>query len=225
MIPRNHLVMMLALVLIAGGVSLGLYDRLPEQAPTHWNIHGEADAWSDRWVLAAMGPAIGLGATLLLTGLPLLGPFRKNFERFRTTYGRICVTMMTAMAAIHVIAVVKATGHPLDIGATLSIVIGLLLAVIGNWLGKVRRNFWVGLRTPWTLANDTVWEKTHRVGSKLLVIVGLVSAAAGFIAPSWLCYVILVGGVCLIAAWSMLYSLYWYRRLGDIDELSRATDA
>ncbi len=225
MIPRRHLIMMLLLVVAAGAVSIAFYDRLPAQAPTHWNIRGEADDWSDRWKLAVAGPGFGLGLTMLLTGLPLLGPFRRNFERFRTTYGRICVTSMTALAAIHTVAVVKATGYPLEIGATLSIVVGLLLAVIGNWLGKVRRNFYIGIRTPWTIANDVVWEKTHRVGSKLMVLVGLVAAAAGFVAPSWLCFVILVGGVLLLFVWAMAYSLYWYRRLGAEDELAPASDA
>jgi uncharacterized membrane protein len=165
-------------------------------------------------------PACTLGVAALMVAFPLLGPLRRNFEQFRGTYGRICITIVAGLLGIHLVVLLKAAGHELRIGATLAIVIGLMLAVMGNWLSKVRRNFYIGIRTPWTLANETVWEKTHRLGAKLFVIQGLVSAASGLFAPDWVCFVVLIGGLGLIGLWAVLYSLLCYRRLGQKDDLS-----
>ncbi len=225
MIARSHLVGMFAIVLVACGFSVALYGRLPDPAPMHWNLHGVVDGWGPRWEAAVLMPAIGLGMIGLMAGLPLLGPFRRNFERFRTTYGRICVAIVTALLAFHLIALLKGIGRSIEIGATMSIVVGLLLAVIGNWLGKVRRNLHVGIRTPWTLANDAVWERTHRAGARFMVSVGLVSALAGIVAPDWLCFAVLMGGLGAFVVWAALYSLYWYRKLGERDELTSSADA
>jgi uncharacterized membrane protein len=187
--------------------------------PVHWNIKGEADRFGPPWELAILMPAILLGLSLLLVALPAIGPFKANFARFRETYGRVCVTIVAGLVGVHGVILAKAAGADLSIGAALAIVIGLMLALMGNWFGKIRRNLYVGIRTPWTIANDRVWEKTHRLGGKLFIIVGLASAVAGFLAPDVVCFVILVGGTLGATLWAVFYSLYWYRKLGEVDDL------
>ena len=219
MISRNHLLLIVALELAAIAAGAFTWDRLPERAPIRWNLHGQADGFGPRWQVAFFIPAINAGVCALLVGLPLFGPFRRNFDKFRDTYGRICVTITAGLVALHIVVLLKAAGYGLRITGASSIVVGLMIAFIGSWLSKVRRNFWVGIRTPWTIANEEVWTRTHRVGAPLFVAFGLVNVGTGLLASDELCLVVLIGGLAAILVWAMLYSLYWYRRLGETEDL------
>jgi uncharacterized membrane protein len=109
----------------------------------------------------------------------------------------------------------------IQIGPALCVLVGLMIAMLGNWMGKLRRNFYIGIRTPWTLANEVVWEKTHRLGGKLFVAAGLISAITGLFAGDVVCFVVLMSTLIGSALWAVLYSLYEYRKLGQVDDLSR----
>ncbi len=221
MIPRIHLLISLALIL--GGAAFGgaMYSRLPERVATHWNMHGVADGFGPRWELAFGVPVVLAGVMLLLALLPMMGPFRANFERFRVVYGRVCVTVAAAMVAIHVVIVLKGTGRAIDIGAAMAVICGVLFAVLGNWMGKLRRNLYVGIRTPWTIANDVVWERTHRVGGRIMMVCGAVIAAAGLMGlRDTTCFIVVMSSVGVLVAWSFVYSYVIYRRVGAVDELA-----
>src|SRR5262249_49347843 len=103
MTPRRYVIFSLVICAAAAGLGAALYSHIPERAPVHWNIHGEVDRYGPRWELAFAMPAVLAGVVLLMAMLPLLGPFRRNFERFRETYGRICVTIAAGLAAVQVV--------------------------------------------------------------------------------------------------------------------------
>src|SRR5262249_13952430 len=98
--------------------------------------------------------------------------------------------------------------------------VGVMFSVLGNWMGKIRRNFYVGIRTPWTLANDEVWERTHRSGGKVMMLIGAISAITGFFASDTTCFIVLISGVGVLVLWALGYSLYWYRKIGRVDDLA-----
>jgi uncharacterized membrane protein len=220
MINKIHLIVMLLICAASAGIGLYFYDRLPNPAPTHWNLHGQIDGYGPPWVAAFMLPLVCLGMIVLLAVLPLLGPFRSNFERFHVTYGRICIAIMATFAAMHLVIMLASTGRQMNMGSSICVIFGVLFAVLGNWMGKIRRNFYVGIRTPWTLASDEVWERTHRSGGKIMVAVGLIAAVTGFIASDATCFIVLMSGIGFLVAWAMGYSLYWYKRLGKMDDLA-----
>jgi uncharacterized membrane protein len=91
-----------------------------------------------------------------------------------------------------------------------------MIAMLGNWMGKIRRNFWVGIRTPWTLADDRVWEITHRQGGKIMMLYGLTVAFAGIIAPPVVAVAVLIIGALVLVAWSIAYSYIVHRRVEQI---------
>lgn len=219
MIPRTPLMIVVLLVLAAIAFSAVWHPRLPETVPTHWNARGEADGFGPRWKLTVLMPGMMVMMTLLLHFLPQLGPFRKNIESFRPTYGRIVVVAMVFLLALNVITVLKAEGRDIPMNRIIPVGIGLLLAVLGNWFGKLRRNFYIGIRTPWTIANDEVWERTHRLGGRLFVVYGLLLVLAGLTTPGWASAVWLVAGLAVIALWVTIYSLVVYRRVGQVDRL------
>lgn len=219
MIPRTHLLIMLSLVAAEFIISAVYYPRLPDPAPIHWNIHGVADDFGPSWVAAFLGPGISLGIVLVMTFLPLAGPFRANFEQFRTIYGRIGVVLTAVFAGLQVVILMKSLQSDIHMGGAICFILGLMFIALGNWMGKLRRNFYIGIRTPWTIANDVVWERTHRLGGRLMVAGGVISAVTGLIAPDSVCFYVLTGSVALAAGGSALYSFWCYRRLGRVDEL------
>jgi uncharacterized membrane protein len=220
MIARNHWIAIVGLFLVGLVVSAIIWPTLPERVPTHWNFQGQVDGWGPRWQAAWLLPAVALGVVGLLSALPLLGPFRRNLESFRITYGRILVLVMAVFVAMHIVFVLNAAGRVIPVGRTLAVIIGTMLAVLGNWLGKLRRNFYIGIRTPWTIANEEVWERTHRVGGPLFVIHGVIVALSGIFGNDRGCFLVLMGGLIAIALFCTIYSLVLYRRLGGVDELS-----
>src|SRR5262245_42287959 len=163
----------IALTFVAVAASLYVwgfhYDALPEKVPVHWNIAGEADGWMDKQnVLGVflLVPAVMAGMVLLTLVLPWLSPRNFSLDRFRPTYGYIMAVMSGLLLYVHVgILLGGLQVLPVDVGTFIIGGMFLFFALLGNVLGKVQKNFFVGVRTPWTLASDAVWVQTHRLAA------------------------------------------------------------
>ncbi|MFO0839334.1 MAG: SdpI family protein [Phycisphaerae bacterium] len=219
MIPRSFAVAIAIIIGLSLCAGLGALPFMPERVPSHWNISGEVDAYGSPWQAALLMPGTALGIALLMAAFPLMGPFRANFDQFRVTYGRLALVTTLTLAMIHAVILLAALGWRLRVGAALSIIIGVQIALLGNWLGKIRRNFYIGIRTPWTIANEIVWERTHRLGGKLFVAAGCISVLAGFVAPDWVCFVVMMTSLGIAALTSGVYSYAVYRGLAHADDL------
>jgi uncharacterized membrane protein len=195
-------------------------DYLPDQVPVHWNIKGEADQYAARdRVLPYL--LIGPGAMVLITGLalvlPWLSPKPYDVNRFRPTYQYV-FTLITVLFAYIQVTILLATAGQGEIAIKMMIGgIFLFFAALGNVLGKVRRNFWIGVRTPWTIASELVWNQTHRVAAWLYTALGIVGLAAVLLGVNLIVvFVVFMVGVLF----PIPYSLYLYKRLereGKID--------
>ena len=171
----------ITLLLIAGtvGVSAWLYPSLPQQIPTHWNIKGEIDGYGNKdWALFLL-PAMMVPLTLLFYFLPALSPKHFEVDSFRSTYLYIMVLVTALFAYLHGItlyAVWNSTQHAATFDLTRPLIAGIFLffALLGNVMGKIRKNFYIGIRVPWTLASDRVWNDTHRLAAWVMVTSGLV---------------------------------------------------
>ncbi len=189
------------------------YPQLPEQIPTHWNIHGEIDGYGAKWWALFLTPGIMLGAFLLFLALPWLSPRQFAVETFRPTYQFIGVAVLLLLAYIHGLLLWAAWSGPVDISRAMMAGICLALAVIGNVLGKVRRNFFVGIRTPWTLASERVWIDTHRLAAWLFVLAGAAGAVAAVALSQVLSFAVPFALIIAAALASVVYSLVHYKRL------------
>jgi uncharacterized membrane protein len=207
----------LLLTLAALGGSLyvyyGLYDRLPEQVPTHANLHGETNQWTPRDQILPhflILPCFMAAFVVLTRLLPWLSPKPFDVESFRDTFNYLMALVVALFGYMHLTFLLGALQLGID-GTRLMIAgIFFFLALIGNSLGRVRRNFWMGVRTPWTLASEKVWIQTHRLTAWLLVpagVLGGVAVLAG--APLVACFV----GLMIVCAIPVLYSLILYKRL------------
>jgi uncharacterized membrane protein len=206
-----------ALTLVAFGVSgyvyFFQYVNLPEQVPTHWNVHGEPDAFSPKEKILPtflLVPGAMVVALVLTPLLAWLSPQKFKVDVFRDTYGYVMMLVVALMGYLNAVILLASVGHYQYLNRLLLCGIFLFIALIGNVLGKVRRNFWMGVRTPWTLASDTIWIQTHRLAAWLFVGVGLLGFVAVLLgAPLVACF----AGICVAALVPVLHSLILYKRL------------
>lgn len=158
---------------------------LPDPVPIHWGWSGQPDGFVPRdgafwWLM--IGPLATVGLLLLGRLLPWLSPQQFAIEPFRETYEQIMLIVVLLLAYLSAVVLLAQTGAVKALDRWLVGGMLLMLALLGNLLGKVRKNFYVGVRTPWTLASDLVWERTHRLAAWLTVAgsaVGAVLLAAG----------------------------------------------
>ncbi len=158
--------------------SLAVWSQLPERVPTHWNIRGEVDGYSSRRVGALLLPGIGLLVWLLLPLLRRLDPRRDNYERFEETFHTLINAVIAYLGLIHVLALGAALGWDIDMSRAMVALVGVSFVVIGNFLPRIRSNWWMGIRTPWTLESERVWRETHRLAGWTFVAGGLVAIVA-----------------------------------------------
>ena len=148
------------------------YPRLPETVPSHWNLHGQVNGWQSRGFAAFLMPIVLLVLWGVMRGLPAIDPRRANYAKFQPTYDFVVGAVLTVPALIHLAVIGAALGAPISIQRVMPIAFGIMLIAIGNQLPRARPNWWFGIRTPWTLSNDRVWERTHRVGGYLITAAG-----------------------------------------------------
>jgi uncharacterized membrane protein len=165
----------LLLTLAAFAVSTMLYTRLPDVLPAHWGLRGTADEFLHKPWAIYFYPAM-IGSMLLLKlVLPPMSPRAFAIEPFERTFNVMMTALMLFMAYLMSLVYAAALDTHIAVGRALLGGIGVLFIVTGNLTGKVTKNFFIGIRTPWTLASDEVWFKTHRLGGWLFVLAGLVT--------------------------------------------------
>jgi len=195
----------------ATAFSLWAYPRLPAEVATHFDINGVADDWSSRLFAAAMVPAV-LGLMLVIvTVLPKIDPRRANYSLFNPTYWTIMTTVMVLLLGIHVLMLGSALGWKVNMSRWGFIGIGGMLIVLGNLMTRVRANWFMGSRTPWTLSSDTVWRKTHRFAGVAFVLAGCCFIAAAMLTVPWAQYAAF-GATIAAGLSSVLYSYLVWRR-------------
>lgn len=191
--------------------ALLIYPHLPERVPSHWNIRGEVDAYSSRFFGAFFAPLMSIGLYLLLLVVPLLDPKRESYARFATAYRILRWGLVLFMSAIYAATILYTIGHRIDVGAVVKALTGALFAVIGIAMKEFKHNYFVGIRTPWTLASEEVWEQTHRLGAKVWIAGGLFCLATAP-APGGLGMALYFAAIAAMVVIPIAYSYLLFRR-------------
>ncbi|MGQ9533210.1 MAG: SdpI family protein [Desulfotomaculales bacterium] len=201
----------LAAMLAAGVV---LYPHLPDLVPAHWNIRGEVDNYFSRFWGAFALPLLAAGMYLAMLFLPYVDPRRDSYVRFEGAYRAVRAGLVLFLAALQAVIVAVALGGPPDlVPRVVPAALGLLMLVIGNYLPQARFNYFFGVRTPWTLASEEVWRRTHRFSGPAFVLGGLAALAAAFL-PAPANFAVGMGGIGAATLASVVYSYLAFRRLG-----------
>ena len=197
-----------------------VYPRLPETIPTHWNMDGQPDGWSSRAFGVLITPVILLFVWGFVRVLPAIDPRGANYAKFGGAFEAIFDSLMLFLLGMHIVLLRAGLGYPVQIQRIAPFGIGVLLIVIGNLLPRCRPNWFVGIRTPWTLSSDRVWEKTHRFGGRLFVAAGFFIAIAALFWAQWV-HVVLVTSILLATAAVLIYSyLEWKREQSTASAVS-----
>lgn len=201
------------------GISIWAWAQVPADAliAIHWNAHGQANGYAGRNALF-LTPAISFGLALLLGLIPRLEPRGLNLARSRKAYIATWIAVMVVMAGTTTVVALNAvaSGALARPSLVIPVGVGLLLLVVGNYLGKVRSNFFFGVRTPWTLSSDLAWNKTHRLAARLFVIWGLLVLVS--VAAPDLSVVVVLGGALVNLVILVGYSyLVWRRDPAKLD--------
>jgi uncharacterized membrane protein len=170
---------LIAVTAIASAVA---YPRLPETVPSHWNLQGQVNGWQSRGSAAFLMPIVLLVLWGVMRGLPAIDPRRANYAKFQPTYDFVIGAVLTVVALIHLAVLGAALGAPISIHRVMPIALGVMLIAVGNQLPRARSNWWFGIRTPWTLSNERVWERTHRVGGYLMMAAGVAIVIGALVA-------------------------------------------
>ncbi len=201
-----------ALVAAMTAAAIVFWSALPEQIPTHYNLSGQPDDWMARWPGAFLFPAMGLGIWLLLLGLRAIDPRRAHYEKFEDAYWTVLNLMTLFFALQQAMIVAVGLGAPVDPARFIPFAVGLLFALLGNWLPKIRSNWWMGIRTPWTLESDEVWRSTHRLAGWLFVAAGVAIMAASLVLPVEAVAWVIAPVVTVAVGVPFVYSYVAYRR-------------
>ncbi|MBD7966379.1 SdpI family protein [Fictibacillus norfolkensis] len=170
-------------LLIALSVLIGVfaYPYLPDQMPMHWNINGEVDGYWDKQYAAFFPPLLMIVLMALFIFMPRIDPKKENYKKFSGSYTIFITIMNVFFLLLQSMTISYGLGVNIDISLVVNLGIGLLFIILGNYLPRIKHNYFIGVRTPWTLANEKTWRKTHQLSGKLFVVAGILLVAISFL--------------------------------------------
>lgn len=208
---RNAYLTAVALVVVSFVLSAYYYPRMPDQIASHWNASGNVDGTMPKlWGLFLL-PTMTAGLLVLFAAIPRIDPLRENIADFREYYDLFVLLFVAFMLYVHVLTILWNLGYRFDFTMVLSPAIGVLFYFIGTLMSRVEPNWFVGVRTPWTLSNDDVWKKTHMRAGPLFKIAGVI-AVLGVLVPDYAIFLVVVP-VLLVSIYLVAYSYVEYRRV------------
>ena len=194
----------IAALIITFTLTIAIYPTVPDHVVSHWNTAGQADGYMSKFWGLLLVPLIMTGFVTLLAVLPRIDPHKKNYEKFRDYYDGFILLFVLFFLAIQVQIILWSSGYQISPNLTFPLLIGMLFIYIGFLLGHAEQNWFVGIRTPWTLSSKTVWKKTHELGGKLFKIAGVISCA-GIVAGAYALWFVLVPALA-VAVYTAVYS-------------------
>ncbi|UZJ78406.1 SdpI family protein [Fictibacillus sp. KU28468] len=199
------------LILATAALWLVFYSKLPAELPIHWNAKGEINGYSSK--LGAMLTNLGIMILmyLLIQFLPKIDPKKENYKSFSRSYSMINSSLFIFFFLINLMVILIGLGYELPMNSFMPLILGGLFIVLGNYMQQVKPNYFVGIKTPWTLADENVWRQTHRFSSKVFVAAGIIVLLSLFAPSDWRDYIILPSllGAAILSVGS---SYYFFRK-------------
>ncbi len=202
------LLLLLAAMFVLAAVT---WSTAPAQIPVHWGLKGNVDRYAGRLEGLLLQPVLAAFVYALMLVLPKIDPGRANYARFSGAYYAIRASALAVMALIYGVIHLVIRGYAIDMPRTVGLLVGGILFVLGNLLGKIRPNWFVGVRTPWTLSSKLSWTHTHRVAGWVFIFGGIAVMAAGIFQTVFavgVAAVVMGGGI----AGTVIYSYLVWRR-------------
>ncbi len=211
MSTRLTLIIGLVLILLAVVFSLAVYDRLPDRMASHWGMNDEVNGTISRFWGAFLMPIIALGMLALFLVLPLIDPMKANIATFRPIFNAFIAAILVFLLYLHVLTILWNLGYQnFRMSTALLPGMGLIFILSGLLMRQAKRNFFIGIRTPWTLSNDRVWTKTHRLGGVLFIACGIIALIGAFF-PGPIAFALVLVPVLVASLALVVYSYVIYQ--------------
>ncbi|MBT4870910.1 MAG: SdpI family protein [Candidatus Diapherotrites archaeon] len=205
----KFLLVVALLILILIAMSFAVYNKVPQNIATHWNIEGNADSYMPKEIGLFLVPIFGIIISAVLLVVPMIDPLRKNIQEFIRYYNLFVLVMLGFLLYIHAITIIANLGYEFNMGQLISPAIGVIFFFAGILVGHTKKNYMIGIRTPWTLASEAVWDKTHDKGRTALKISGII-CFFGLIIPKFAFWFILIPVIASVA-YLFVYSYLEYK--------------
>jgi len=199
------------LIALAVVFSLSVYDRLPDQMASHWNTANQVDGYISRFWGAFLMPLVAVGMLALFLVIPNIDPLKANISKFRNYFNAFIALMVAFLVYMHILTMLWNLGYDqFNMGSAMLPALGLIFIFAGIMMRKAKRNFFIGIRTPWTLSSDRVWDETHHLGSTLFIISGILSLLGTLFADYalWFILIPVLGSTLFL----LVYSYVLYQR-------------
>lgn len=193
-------------------IYLAFDHKLPDEMISHYNVNGEADDTMARWAFWLLYGALGILSPSLITILRRFDPRSRNYERFNGYFNLTRYAISVFLHGIFLVIIFDNLDYDVKLANIVCGGIGLLFAIIGNGMGQLRSNFFLGIRTPWTLSDDDIWRRTHRIGARLWVVSGLLLLIGALFLEGIGLFSIVVAAIVLAGIVPIAYSFLLYNR-------------
>jgi immunity protein, SdpI family len=181
----------------------------PSRIPVHWNLHGHVDRYGGKFEGVFGLPLEALGLYLLLLVLPRIDPGRANYPSFAAAYATVRFGVLALFAALHGIVQLWVRGRPIHVDTWVPLLIGAMFVVLGNLFGKLRPNWFIGIRTPWTLSSKVAWTRTHRAGGWFFILLGALLGAFAVVRADWMLWLVIGVGIAGVAGLTLYSYVLW----------------
>ena len=208
---RTFIIATFILIIVSLLVGVASYSRLPAQAVTHWNAQGQPDGYSSRFSAAFLMPIMLVVVVGLMLLLPRIDPMRFNAAGFRESYYFIVLLVVVFLVYLQALTILYNFGVHFDMLLAMTPAMALLDFALAYLLRRTKPNWFIGIRTPWTLSNAQVWEETHKVGSIGFVVAGVLTLF-GLLFPQQ-AFFFIIAPLLTVAVYTIVYSYFSYRRI------------
>jgi uncharacterized membrane protein len=204
---------LLVILIIPLVAAILVYPHMPDQVPIHWNAQGEVNRYGSRLFGTFFLPLLNIIMYFFFTVLPIIDPKRANYSKFGSSYLTIRYSLHLFLMLMFGVTTAAALGYPVNIGKWVPVGVAVLYIIMGNVMGRVRHNYFVGFRYPWTLANEEVWRRTHQFGSKLMVLGGFAALFGVIFTQGSASFAILMIGVLVPTIITTIYSYLIFKQI------------
>lgn len=198
------------IILLSFIIGIYLYPQMGDKMASHWNAKGEVDDYMSKfWGLFLM-PLISILLLLLFIIIPRIDPLKENIEKFRKYYNTFVIIIIAFLFYIYLVTILWSLGYRFNMNQVLPPIIAVIFYYSGVLMNKAKRNWFIGIRTPWTLSSDRVWDKTNKLGGKLFKVVAVL-ALAGIFFEDYAIYIFIIPAL-LVAGYVTVYSYFEYQK-------------
>lgn len=194
-----------------------VWNQLPAQVPLHYNIKGEVDRYGDKSEMILIPIMLPLLIYVIFLVVPYIDP-KKQIQKMGNKYHNLKLILTLFMSALALFIIHSTKSGSLGNPNIIFIIVGVLYVILGNYFKTIKANYFIGIRTPWTLENETIWKETHRLGGKVWFVGGLLAIISSLLLEPQINFKVFMGITIIIALIPIVYSYLLYRKLQKTTE-------